>query len=123
VGSEVRVFCIPPAAFFPLWYNSRQGIKNHRSETARRRSRDLRAIIIYAAFCVSGNSVCFLAGQQAFGQITTSDIVGIVSDAAGAVVMNVKVAVTITATGDTASSCPARMAVLSLTPCYRAHIP
>ncbi len=101
MGSEVRVFCIPPAAFSPLWYNSRQGIKNHRSETARRKSRDLRAIIIYAAFCVSGFSVCFLAGQQAFGQITTSDIVGTVSDATGAVVMNAKVAVTITATGDT----------------------
>jgi Carboxypeptidase regulatory-like domain len=84
VGSEVRVFCIPPAAFSPLWYNSRQGIKNHRSETVRRRSRDLRAIIIYATFCVSGFSVCFLAGQQAFGQITTSDIVGTVSDATGA---------------------------------------
>ena len=43
----------------------------------------------------------FLAGQQAFGQITTSDIVGTVSDATGAFVMNAKVAVTITATGDT----------------------
>ena len=101
MGSEVRVFCIPPAAFSPLWYNSRQGIKNHRSETARRRSRDLRAIIIHAAFCVSGFGVCFLAGQQAFGQITTSAIVGTVSDATGAVVMNARVAVTITATGDT----------------------
>jgi hypothetical protein len=50
---------------------------------------------------VSGFSVCFLAGQQAFGQITTSDIVGTVSDATGAVVMNAKVAGTITATGDT----------------------
>jgi hypothetical protein len=50
---------------------------------------------------VSGFSVCFLAGQQAFGQITTSDIVGTVSDTTGAVVMNAKVAVTITATGDT----------------------
>lgn len=75
--------------------NSRQGIKNHRSETASRRSRDLRAIVIYAAFCVSGFSACFLAGQQAFGQITTSDIVGTVSDATGAIVMNAKVAVTI----------------------------
>jgi|SRR5580658_9190914 hypothetical protein len=92
---------MPPAAFSPLWYNSRQGIKHHRSKTARRRSRDLRAIIIYAAFCVSGFSVCFLAGKQAFGQITTSDIVGTVSDATGAFVMNAKVAVTITATGDT----------------------
>jgi Carboxypeptidase regulatory-like domain len=57
-------------------------------------------IIIYAAFCVSGFSVCPLAGQQAFGQITTSDIVGTVSDATRAVLMNAKVAVTITATGD-----------------------
>jgi len=31
-------------------------------------------MIIYAAFCVSGFSVSFLAGQQAFGKITTSDI-------------------------------------------------
>jgi hypothetical protein len=123
VGSEVRVFCILPAAFSPLWYFSRQGIKNHRSETARRRSRDLRAIIIYAAFCVSGFSVCFLAGQQAFGQITTSEIVGTVSDAMGAVVMNAKVAVTSTATVIPASSCPARMAVLSLTPITGANIP
>jgi hypothetical protein len=84
-----------------MWYNSRPGIKNHRSETARRRSRDLRAIMIYAAFCVSGFSVRLLAGQQAFGQITTSHIVGAVSDATGAVVMNAKVAVTITAAGDT----------------------
>lgn len=99
MGREVRVFCISPAAFSPLWYNSRQGIKNHRSETARRRSRDLRAIVICAEFC--GFSVCFLAGQQAFGQIPTSDIVGTVSDATGAVVMNAKGAVTITATGDT----------------------
>jgi hypothetical protein len=38
---------------------------------------------------------------QAFGQITTSDIVGTVSDATGALVMNAKVAVTITATADT----------------------
>jgi hypothetical protein len=50
---------------------------------------------------VSGFSVCFLVGQQAFGQITTSDIVGTVSDATGAVVMNAKVAVTITPTSDT----------------------
>jgi hypothetical protein len=57
--------------------------------------------MIYAAFCVSGFSVCFLAGQQAFSQITASDIVGAVSDATGAVVMNAKVAVTITAAGDT----------------------
>jgi hypothetical protein len=48
-------------------------------------------IIIHAAFCVSGFSVCFLAGRQAFGQITTSEIVGTVSDATGAVVMNAKV--------------------------------
>jgi hypothetical protein len=89
-----------PRSISPLWYKSRQGIKNHRSETARRRSRDPRAIIIDAAFCVSGFSVCFLAGQQAFGQITTSDIVGSVSDATGAVVVNAKVAVTIKATGD-----------------------
>jgi hypothetical protein len=40
---------------------------------------------------------CFLAGQQAFGQIKTSDIVGTVSDATGAAVMNAKVGVTVTA--------------------------
>jgi Carboxypeptidase regulatory-like domain len=84
-----------------MWYNSRPGIKNHRSETARYRSRDLRAITIYAAFCVSGFSVRLLAEQQAFGQITTSDIVGAVSDGTGVVLMNTKVAVTITAAGDT----------------------
>jgi hypothetical protein len=117
VGSEVRVFCIPPAAFSPLCYNSRQGIKNHRSETARRRSRDLRAIIIYVAFCVSGFSVCFLAGQKAFGQITTSDIVGTVSDATGAVVMNAKVAVTITATGDTRKQLSGSDGGFVFTPC------
>jgi Carboxypeptidase regulatory-like domain len=50
---------------------------------------------------VSGCSVRFLAGQQAFGQITMSDIVGNVSKATGAVVTNAKVAVTIAATGDT----------------------
>ena len=43
----------------------------------------------------------FWRGNRAFGQITTSEIVGTVSDATGAVVMNAKVAVTITATGDT----------------------
>ena len=109
-------FAFPPAAFFPLWYNSRQGIKKHRSETVGRRRRDLRAIIIYAAFCVSGFSVCFLTGQQAFGQITTADIVGTVSDDTGAV-MNAKVAVTITATGDTAVV--GSDGVLSLTPVTR----
>ena len=116
MGREVRVFCISPAAFSPLWYNSRQGIKNHRSETARRRSRDLRAIIIYAAFCLTGFSVCFLAGQQAFGQITTSEIVGTVSDATGAVVMNA-VAVTITATGDTRKQLSGSDGGFVFTPC------
>jgi hypothetical protein len=100
VGSE-DAYLHSPRCISPLWYKSRQRIKNHRSETARRRSRDLGAITIYAAFYVSGFSVCFLAGQQAFGQTTTPDIVGTVSDAAGAVVMNAKIAVAITATGDT----------------------
>jgi Carboxypeptidase regulatory-like domain len=99
VGGEVRVIGSPPVHFLHCGMIANREIKNHRSETARRRSRDLRAIVIYAAFC--GFSVCFLAGQQAFGQIPTSDIVGTVSDATGAVVMNAQGAVTITATGDT----------------------
>jgi hypothetical protein len=57
--------------------------------------------MIYAAFCVSGFSVRLLAEQQAFGRITTSDIVGAVPDATGVVVMNAKVAVTVTVAGDT----------------------
>jgi hypothetical protein len=49
---------VPRTVFSPLWYNSRRGF-----------------------------SVSLLAGEQAFGQITASDIVGTVSDATGAVVM------------------------------------
>lgn len=108
---------------FPLEHilhcrNSRQGIKNHRSETARRTNRDLRAIIIYGAFCVSGFNVCFLAGQQAFGQIPTADIVGTVRDATGPVMMNATVQSQIRRLVICAGSYPALMAVLCLTSCY-----
>jgi hypothetical protein len=64
----------PPQQHFLHCGITPTGNKEHRSGTARRRSRELRAITIYAAFCVSGFSVRFLAGQQAFGQITTSDM-------------------------------------------------
>jgi len=72
---------------------------------------------------VSGFSVCFLAGQQAFGQITAPDIIGTVSDATGAVVMNAKIAVTITATGDTRKQLSGSDAAFVFNPLLPVHIP
>jgi hypothetical protein len=100
VGSDVRVFCIRPRHFLHCGITADRK-KDPSIRAGQAQSRDLRAIIIYAAFRVSGFSVCFLAGQQAFSQITRSDIVGTVSDATGAFVMKAKVAVTMTATDDT----------------------
>jgi len=43
---------------------------------------------------------CFLVGTQAFGQLITADILGTVTDSAGAVVPNAKVTIVNTATSD-----------------------
>jgi hypothetical protein len=44
--------------------------------------------------------VCFLAGTQAFAQLITADILGTVTDAAGAVVPNAKITIVNTATSE-----------------------